>query len=81
MGISITQLLIILFIVLILFGSKKLRNIGQDIGGAVKGFRDSMGDSKDESAAPQDKPQLDKQETRRVIDAEVTHKESSKDKL
>jgi len=43
-GISIWQLLIILVIVLLLFGTKKLKNIGQDLGGAVKGFRSSMGE-------------------------------------
>ncbi|MCL4170675.1 UNVERIFIED_CONTAM: hypothetical protein GTU68_059373 [Idotea baltica] len=41
-GISIWQLLIILVIVLLLFGTKKLRGIGGDLGGAVKGFKDSM---------------------------------------
>jgi sec-independent protein translocase protein TatA len=43
-GISIWQLLIILVIVLLLFGTKKLKNIGSDLGGAVKGFRSAMGD-------------------------------------
>lgn len=41
-GISIWQLLIILVIVLLLFGTKKLRGLGSDLGGAVKGFKDSM---------------------------------------
>lgn len=51
-GISIWQLLIILAIVIMLFGTKRLRNIGSDLGSAVKGFRNSMseGDSKEESA-------------------------------
>jgi twin arginine-targeting protein translocase, TatA/E family len=44
-GISIWQLLIILVIVLLLFGTKRLRNIGSDLGGAVKGFRSAMGDA------------------------------------
>lgn len=43
-GISIWQLLIVLVIVLLLFGTKKLRNLGSDLGGAVKGFRSSMKD-------------------------------------
>lgn len=42
MGISIWQLLIILVIVIVLFGTKKLRNIGGDLGGAIKNFRSSM---------------------------------------
>ncbi len=44
-GISIWQLLIVLVIVLLLFGTKKLRNLGSDLGGAVKGFRSTMKDS------------------------------------
>ncbi len=43
-GISIWQLLIVLVIVLLLFGTKKLRNLGTDLGGAVKGFRSTMKD-------------------------------------
>ena len=42
MGISIWQLLIILAIVLVLFGAKRLRNIGSDLGSAIKGFKQSM---------------------------------------
>lgn len=50
MGISWQQLLIILIIVALIFGTKKLRNIGSDLGGAVKGFKESMNDSKAEDA-------------------------------
>ena len=41
-GISIWQLLIVLAILILIFGTKKLRNIGSDLGGAVKGFKDSI---------------------------------------
>jgi sec-independent protein translocase protein TatA len=41
-GISVWQLLIILAIVLVLFGAKRLRNVGSDLGAAVKGFRGAM---------------------------------------
>ncbi len=44
MGISIWQLLIVLGIVILLFGTKKLRNIGSDLGGAIRGFKKSMSD-------------------------------------
>lgn len=44
-GISMWQLLIILLIVVVIFGTKKLGNIGSDLGGAVKGFRKAMGDA------------------------------------
>jgi len=43
-GISIWQLLIILAIVLVLFGTKRLRNIGSDLGGAFKGFKKAIKD-------------------------------------
>ena len=48
--IGIQELLIILVIVVLLFGTKKLRNIGSDLGGAIKNFRESMhdGEKKDD---------------------------------
>ena len=51
-GISIWQLLIILVIVIMLFGTKRLRTLGSDLGSAVKGFRKSM--SEDGEASQQD---------------------------
>jgi sec-independent protein translocase protein TatA len=42
---SIWHWLIVLVIVMLIFGTKKLRNIGQDLGGAVKGFKDGMKDA------------------------------------
>lgn len=49
MGISPTQLLIILVIVALIFGTKKLRNMGGDLGGAVKGFKKAMKDEEEKS--------------------------------
>ena len=46
-GISIWQLLIIAVIVVLLFGTKKLRNLGGDLGSAVKGFKNAIGDEKE----------------------------------
>jgi sec-independent protein translocase protein TatA len=46
-GISWPQLLIVLVIVLAIFGTKKIRNIGSDVGDAVKGFKSAMGDAQD----------------------------------
>ncbi len=43
-GISLTQLLILLVIVMLVFGTKRLRNIGSDLGSAVKGFRKGIED-------------------------------------
>jgi sec-independent protein translocase protein TatA len=57
-GISIWQLLIILAIVIMLFGTKRLRTLGSDLGSAVKGFRKSMSD--DGEAAPNDGTEPDK---------------------
>lgn len=53
-GISIWQLLIILVIIVLLFGTKRLRGIGSDLGSAIKGFRNSVKDPEDtsEPAAP-----------------------------
>jgi sec-independent protein translocase protein TatA len=42
MGLSTTHLIIFLVIIIVIFGTKKLRNIGSDLGGAVKGFKDGM---------------------------------------
>lgn len=49
---SIWQILIVLVIVLLLFGTKRLRNVGSDLGAAIKGFRTGMKDGKDEDAEP-----------------------------
>ncbi len=62
---SIWHWLIVLVIVMLVFGTKKLRNIGSDLGGAVKGFKDGMKTGDEAAAAP---PQ---QVTGQTIDAEV----------
>ena len=50
-GISLWQLLIILLIVVVIFGTKKLSSIGGDLGGAVKGFRKAMSDAESDDQA------------------------------
>ena len=75
MGISIWQLLIILAIVLVLFGAKRLRNVGSDLGGAIKGFKQSMREGEEE--AGDNKSLADKYECR-VIDAEVSKHDKDK---
>ncbi len=47
-GISMWQLLILLLIVVLVFGTKRLRNMGSDLGAAVKGFRSGMEEGKEE---------------------------------
>ncbi len=56
-GISIWQLLIILVIVLLLFGTKRLRNLGGDLGGAIKGFKSALNEDKNtKDEPPADEP-------------------------
>ena len=50
MGFSTTHLIIFLVIIVVIFGTKKLRNIGSDLGGAVKGFKDGMRDCTEKPA-------------------------------
>lgn len=50
---SIWHWLIVLLIVVLVFGTKKLKNIGSDLGGAVKGFKDGMRDGSADAAPPQ----------------------------
>ena len=70
-GVSIWQLLIVLLIVVLLFGTKKLRNIGTDLGGAIKTFRKSM---KDDQGDEQKQIEGDDEE---VVESQV---EEQKDK-
>lgn len=74
-GISIWQLLIILAIVLVLFGAKRLRTLGSDLGTAVKGFRSAMREGEEEAGKAEEK--LEDQQNR-VIEGEVTAKEKEK---
>ena len=75
MGISIWQLLIVMAIVLVLFGAKRLKNVGSDLGTAIKGFKQSMRDGEDEAGS--DKSIEDK-DGGNVIDAEVTRHDKDK---
>jgi sec-independent protein translocase protein TatA len=74
MGISIWQLLIILLIVVVLFGTKKLRSIGSDLGSAIKNFRQAVKEGEESTATT---GEVEEREQGRVIDAQVTetHKE------
>jgi sec-independent protein translocase protein TatA len=78
MGISIWQLAIVLVIVLLLFGTKKLRNLGSDLGGAVKGFKGAMSNEsadKDDADRDEVEGQLGQGEQSTVADTEVGSKE------
>ena len=81
MGISIGHLIVVLLIVLLLFGAKKLRSFVSDLGGAVNGFRDSMGDgNKEAEATPPQDQRIENQTERNPIAAPATNKEQHKDK-
>ena len=66
MGISIWQLLIVLGIVILIFGTRKLKNMGKDVGGAVKGFKSAMSEDPNKSIEEDDGD---------VIDGEVKTKD------
>ncbi|ENW83755.1 hypothetical protein F909_00421 [Acinetobacter sp. ANC 3929] len=66
-GLSIWHVLIFAIVVILLFGTSKLKNLGKDVGGAVKDFKKSM--KEEEAAAPLNEP--------RTIDAQVKTTESS----
>lgn len=65
-GIGIWQLLIVLVIILLVFGTKKLKNLGSDLGGAIKGFKDAM----DEEKKPKDQLTSDSENSTIDVKAE-----------
>lgn len=62
---SIWHWLIVLLVVVLIFGTKKLKNIGSDLGGAVKGFKEGMAS---------DQPKLEADAASRTIEGEVKEK-------
>ena len=77
MGLSTWELLIILVIVALLFGTKKLRNIGSDLGGAIKGFRSAI---KDEDSTQTKPPVEERVGGDDVIEGEVEPGQKEPDK-
>ena len=71
---SIWHWLIVLLIVLLVFGTKKLRNIGADLGGAVRGFKDGMREGGDKAADAGAAPQV----TGKTVEGEVKSRTESK---
>jgi len=73
-GLSIWHWLIVLLVVVLIFGTKKLRNIGQDLGGAVKGFKEGMKSSDSEQPSqPEESPQI----TGKTIEGEAKKEKTS----
>ena len=78
---SIWHWLVVLAIVVVIFGTKKLRNIGSDLGGAIKNFKDSMKseeEAKKEEPAPKEEPRKIEP---RVVEGKVTAKKTTKKKV
>ncbi|OGV73744.1 MAG: preprotein translocase subunit TatA [Methylophilales bacterium RIFCSPHIGHO2_02_FULL_57_10] len=69
-SLSIWHWLIVLAVVLLVFGTKKLRNIGSDLGGAVKGFKDAVREE-------QSTPEVEQKPDASVIEGEVSQKTKS----
>jgi sec-independent protein translocase protein TatA len=69
-SLSIWHWLIVLLVVVLIFGTKKLRNIGEDLGGAVKGFKDGMKASED--------PQKQVTQDSKIIEGEAKEKHQTK---
>ncbi|MGE6794070.1 sec-independent protein translocase protein TatA [Pseudomonas guineae] len=65
-GISIWQLVIVLLIVVMLFGTKRLKGLGSDLGDAIKGFKKSMGNEDDKPSVEEPKGQTIDAQARKV---------------
>ena len=78
-GIGIWQLLIILVLVVLIFGTKKLKNVGGDLGGAIKSFKSSMKDDGSKAAEAENaEPAQHKQAEENVVEGEkVEEKEKA----
>jgi len=71
---SIWHWLVVLVIVMLIFGTKKLRNLGADLGGAVRGFKDGMREGGDKSSDSGAAPQV----TGKTVEGEVREKSQTK---
>jgi sec-independent protein translocase protein TatA len=79
-GISIWQLLIILAIVIMIFGTKKLKSLGSDLGSAVKGFRQSVTDKSEDKGA-EDAAQATTESTVQQNESTETQQTEEKEKV
>jgi len=79
-GISVWSLLLILVIVLLLFGTKKLRNVGTDLGGAIKGFKDAMNNGQKEAEEGKNQAQLQENQEEQEASGEQSQAADQDDK-
>ncbi|MBK9132398.1 MAG: Sec-independent protein translocase subunit TatA [Gammaproteobacteria bacterium] len=79
MGFSLWHLLVVLLIVVLLFGTKKLASIGKDMGGAVKGFRDAMRNPNEGEDQEEDKeaPRLKQADAPKAGEGKVESREKN----
>ncbi|HGG60694.1 MAG TPA: twin-arginine translocase TatA/TatE family subunit [Gammaproteobacteria bacterium] len=73
-GISPWSLLLILLIVVMIFGTKRLKNVGGDLGSAIKSFKKSMADGSEEPTKPK---HLEADEAKKVVEGEVAGKQKN----
>lgn len=74
-GISITKLLIIAVIVILFFGTKKLRNLGSDLGSSIKGFKKAMSDDETKKDQDADFSTKSLSDSENVSHSDVKHKD------
>lgn len=72
MGFSIPHLLVVLVIVVLVFGTKRLKNVGSDIGEAIKGFRNAVKEGEEAKALTEKDDE--------VLEGEIAGKEKDKEK-
>lgn len=85
MGFSVSHLLLTLLIVVLVFGTKKLRNVGADLGSAIKNFKSAMNDPdkkdkeeiSDEPAPTAAAPQVNQDKAHVVIEGQVTSRQDT----
>jgi sec-independent protein translocase protein TatA len=73
-GLSPAHIILILIVVVLVFGTSKLKNLGKDLGGAVKGFKEAMKD-------PEEQARLDKEQQDRTVEGKAKHTEKDKDNV
>jgi sec-independent protein translocase protein TatA len=78
MGISVTKLLIILAIIIVVFGTKRLKNLGGDLGDAIKGFRSAIKDGEDDAEKKADDEKIADDEDAKTIEGEIVSKTKEK---
>ncbi len=80
MGPSIWQLIIVLVIIVLIFGTKKLRNMGSDLGGAMKSFKSAINEKEDKESSDNSTDKVEGRIIEGSTEDEVEQKSSSEEK-